>query len=509
MSEFPPVVGRNLLNGWLQCSFSPSIWEKPRWHEGCKSGLSKHPLTDESAVLEHHPKHKFRYHLLPVWPQVVLIVLLFVASLATLSWNAFSAVSREREFKIRATLRDLSERISRAATGVTDERALSRIIEGELNAFPGVEGGFFQVGEERFVAYAFPTGGPKPPRHAMTHEPPPKERPYIVFQSRQAAELEGEPVINVIDVGPSRVAIVTRAVGNLASPDLVVWAMYRLTGPDDLNAKIRRYQASLGLALLGIILSLLLMLNLGRILSRQRAEQELLRNELQRSEQLAVLGKMLAGVAHEIRNPLAGIRSTVELWQRLPETAQSETSRTAVVQAVDRLNELVSRLLYFAKAPKQDELVDVNSVVRETCDLFAAQSARQAVHFRLDLEPSLPSIRGSEGRLRQVMMNLITNALQAMPNGGTLSWGSRLLPNSNQIELTISDTGAGITQDARAHLFEPFFTTRAEGTGLGLSLCREIIQQHGGVIDLISQPGQGGAVFRICLPTNADSRRDV
>ena len=116
---------------------------------------------------------------------------------------------------------------------------------------------------------------------------------------------------------------------------------------------------------------------------------------------------------------------------------------------------------------------------------------------------------GSDGRLRQVLVNLMTNALFSMSKGGTLTWTSRSLKSPDQIELTISDTGQGVTPDARAHLFEPFFTTRAEGTGLGLSLCREIIQQHGGMIEFVSSPGENGAVFRIWLPVNAASKKEV
>lgn len=443
-----------------------------------------------------------------LWPQVVLIAALFIASIVMLFWNAFSVVSRDREFKVRTMLREVSERMARAANEKMDVRELSRIAHDELASFPGLEGGFYRSDEAQFVAYSFPTVGPKLPRHAVTNEPPPKERPYIIFQSRQAADLGGEAVVNVLDVGPSRVAIVTRAVSASSSPSLIVWAMFRLTGPDDLNAKIVRYQVSLGLALLGMVVAGLLMLNLGRVLSRQRIEQEQLRDELRRSEQLAVLGKMLAGVAHEIRNPLAGIRSTVELWERLPETANSESSRTAVVQAVDRLNELVTRLLFFAKSPTHDESIDMNRIIQETCNLFAAQAINQSIHVQLDLAPDLPMIVGSDPRLRQVVTNLMTNAFAAMPTGGTLSWTSHPSTGNEGVEFLIRDDGVGISEQTREHLFEPFFTTRAEGTGLGLSLCREIVQQHGGTIDLVSQPGIHGATFRILLPSNSEKARN-
>ena len=145
------------------------------------------------------------------------------------------------------------------------------------------------------------------------------------------------------------------------------------------------------------------MFSLGRTLRRQRLEHEALRAELRRSEHLAALGKLLAGVAHEIRNPLAGIRSTIQLWQRLPEKSQTTGSMEAVIHAADRLNDIVTRLLYFSRSDSNErQTVQVNDILKDTFALLAAQAERQIVSLELDLAADLPPVPASPSGLRQV-----------------------------------------------------------------------------------------------------------
>jgi signal transduction histidine kinase len=244
-------------------------------------------------------------------------------------------------------------------------------------------------------------------------------------------------------------------------------------------------------ALAVALVTLVFFLVLRYVALRERAAQ--------RTEHLAVLGKLLAGVAHEVRNPLAGIRSTVQLWERLPETTRTKDSIQAVVQAVDRLNEIVSRLLHFSRVDNiEREPVSINSVLTETLNLLEAQAASQCVAIERDLDPTLPSVSGSASALRQVFLNLATNALQAMPQGGRLHCHTCYEPKNRMVEIRFNDTGPGISPDVRKHLFEPFFTTRPDGTGLGLAVCREFALQHGGKLEY--ETGGPGATFRVVLP---------
>lgn len=450
--------------------------------------------------------------------QTALVVVLLLGSLGILLFNTFTTLGLpEREAQARARLRAAGEELAREAAPVVDgltpggavppEAAAGRLREVStrvLRQYPGVEGGFYLAGDvDRFAGASLPgePHGPRPPPPPPPRdEPPPKEAPYIRLQARQSLDLPPEDAaVEVHDVGPSRVVILTRPVGRDRPARAVAWLMFRVIDPARLEQALRRYQLSTALALGGLVLALALSWGLRRTLDRQRCEQDRLRDELRRAEHLAGLGKLLAGVAHEVRNPLAGIRSTVQLWQRMPETARTPASLDAVVGAVDRLNALVGRLLYFARADNAERLpVDLNQVLHETLGLLGAQAAGQEVRLETDLAPGLPPVAGSASALRQVALNLLTNALQALPGGGRVRCGTRALPGG-RVELRVSDTGPGVPPEDRAHLFEPFFTTRPDGTGLGLALCREIVTSHGGHIEYEAGTGTG-ATFRVVLP---------
>jgi two-component system sensor histidine kinase HydH len=471
----------------------------------------------------------------PVRWQAAAVVLLLLGSLAALFFNSVTAfllpgeeprardeASAAVERLAREGAAVLKDALSRAAKTPSNrlERQLSDLTDTVLVDRPGLEGGFYLAGDmDQFTGGAFPTqrhapSPPPPGRDAPPlplpalprRDPPPQEAPYIRQQIRDclADEPGAPPIVRILDVGPSRVVIACVAADRERPANAAAWVMTRLTGPEQQHMQMVRYQVSTVLALAGILLSLLLTANLAQSLRREGDRREKLVDELRRSEHLASLGRLLAGVAHEVRNPLAGIRSTVQLWQRLPDEAQTPASRNAVLQAVDRLNALVGRLLYFARTGwEEPRPVDLNAVVSETVELVRAQADSQGVRLETDLANPLPSLAGSPPALQQVVLNLATNALQAMPTGGRLLLQTRSLNDPNRAQLRVVDTGSGVSAEARPHLFEPFYTTRPEGTGLGLAICREIVRQHGGDIELEADDGPG-AVFRVWLPEAHD-----
>jgi two-component system sensor histidine kinase HydH len=475
--------------------------------------------------------------------QILIVAILFLGSLITLLSSNVAALSLpEREAEARQRLSEASLRLAQRAAPLLDElgdkkpkpdwhQRLTMITRDVLIDLQGVEGGFYFGGDRNeFTGYAYPNdphpppepplpppkvgpkgkngkdkdkGGPGPAPYSR--EPPPREKDLILTQCLTSLTLDADapPVVHVVDVPPSRVMIVTQPVGQARPARMAAWVMVRLRSPEQQAIDLRRYQLSAALALIGILLSLVLTANLGRNLRLERRQRERLREELRRSEHLATLGKLLAGVAHEVRNPLAGIRSTAQLWQRLPEQGRTPEAAEPILRAVDRLNNLVSRLLYFARTGYDERRpVDLNGLVRETLSLLRAQAESQRVVFREELAPALPPLLGSAQALQQVVLNLTMNALQALPQGGTLCCRTRAVDGPSRIELCVADTGPGIAPADRPHLFEPFHTTRPDGTGLGLALCREIVQQHGGHIQLDEEPGWG-AVFRVTLPVGA------
>jgi PAS domain S-box-containing protein len=220
------------------------------------------------------------------------------------------------------------------------------------------------------------------------------------------------------------------------------------------------------------------------------------------TERLTALGQLSAGLAHEVNNPIGVMTTRIELMlmdaeaNKLP--AETVEDLRVLHRHAQRVATITKSLLSFARhSPQERTLLSLNDVVAAVLVLVARQYERQGVSIRQDLAPSLPPVLGQTNALEQVILNLVTNAAQAMPTGGEIAISTRR--EGDAIGLVITDTGPGIASEHLSHIFEPFFTTKPAGTGLGLSVTYGILNDHNATIAVDSEPGQG-ARFLLMFP---------
>jgi two-component system NtrC family sensor kinase len=237
-----------------------------------------------------------------------------------------------------------------------------------------------------------------------------------------------------------------------------------------------------------------------RVEERTRELQQTQEN-LIRSEKLASLGKIAAGVAHEINNPLTSILINTHLLLERPDLSVEDREALALMaQETSRCAEIVKGLLEFSRQrPAQSVRTDVNQLLERTIQLLDRQATLRNIRLVPRLADDLPEIALDVNKIQQVFYNLLLNACEAMPEGGTATVTSRLAPGRNEVEVVFSDTGVGIPRQNLDKLFDPFFSTKSLGTGLGLAVSYGIVRQRGGTIEVDSQPGKG-STFTVKLP---------
>lgn len=235
-----------------------------------------------------------------------------------------------------------------------------------------------------------------------------------------------------------------------------------------------------------------------------------MQTQLSRAERLATLGQVAAGIAHEIRNPLVGIGSTATLLREDVDSADPRRADLDVIlNETRRLDRIVNQIIDYARPRELAPVVfHFTDVVQEVLKLLDASITAKAITVHSTIHPMLPSIHADRDQIKQVLLNVIQNAIEAMGPQGTLSISTLESRRTHEpgLVVSVSDTGAGISPQDVPHVFQPFFTTgKYKGTGLGLAICRNIIESHAGDIQLASQPGQGTTV-RIWLPLRQQPR---
>lgn len=439
---------------------------------------------------------------------------------------------------------------------------LSRLTAITLHRYPDAAGGFYRLTDGALVGHAFPANAGTGNGMAL----PTEVADVIRVLSKQANET-GAPASRTIQTGNDRIIVVAYAAqastsefedvsaqadGGSSGPIAAAWATQRLSNLTGVSDKANL--AALALLILSVIavsgLALVTvkdlrsgvagiedgLTGLTNDLNRQLtpplapelsritmainhladnlrvnlARQSELEHDLRRNERLSALGRLTAGVAHEVRNPLAAIKLKVQMARRVQNSPEKlDDTFRVVTKEIDRLDGLVRRLLEFGRTrPLEQNELDLCELVRSRAALFndVAESARVKIDVREAVDAVV--VEGDRERLAQVLDNLIQNSLSAMSEGGRLTMNCYPFATGDGIavaRLIVEDTGRGIPPEDHERIFEPFYTARESGTGLGLAIAREIIEAHGGRLSFISGTSPG-AIFQIELPQSALAR---
>ncbi len=246
--------------------------------------------------------------------------------------------------------------------------------------------------------------------------------------------------------------------------------------------------------------------NLIQAIARDVSEQHALTDKLVQADKLVLLGQLSAGVAHEIRNPLAAVNLNLQIFKRnIPENAPEFDYVNTALQGVERISRIVEVTLNFSRPTIPDvKEVNLNSLIPTTLELVASVLKRKEITVELQLQDDLPLVAADEKQLQQVFVNLITNSADAIKTKGNIIIKTYLEAGlkhneGEMVVVSIADNGIGITPEDLSKIFNPFFTRKPDGTGLGLPITQRILHQHGGVIDVESKVGVG-TTFYVKLP---------
>lgn len=237
------------------------------------------------------------------------------------------------------------------------------------------------------------------------------------------------------------------------------------------------------------------------ILFRDLTEIQELKREIERSQRLASLGKLAAGIAHEIRNPLSSIKGFATFFnERFKDMPEYQSTAKIMIQEVDRLNRVITQLLEFARPLEViKKPASIRPLMQLSLKIIEREAQSKNIRITTKFSPEINEVHIDQDRFNQVLLNLYLNAVEAMEDGGVLSVALSREDDTQKVRITVSDTGAGIKKEDMVHIFDPYFTTKQSGTGLGLAIVHKIIESHKGEVKIESEFGKGTTVT-ITLP---------
>ena len=464
--------------------------------------------------------------------------------------DAANALAREYEDSAQPAPQNEAQPSLSVALAPSDE-ILTRLTRAVLRTADGVEGGFCSMTDNTLVGYSFPTryGTPDSPDKA---DLPADAQPAILQVAHKAVltrKLSEQVLTDVNEIILIEAVPVRRGDVYVGS----AWTMKRLSSLPGSN-RFRAYLIAVGLgiaALFCVVLTLLVVRNLqsgvrkiesglgsletnlasqiptssdpdeiqqiarainrlGATLKENLEREKEIENRLRHAERLAALGRLVAGVAHEVRNPLATIRLRIQMCERATSNASLRESCAVALEEIERLNGMVSRLLSFSRPVHlQKESINLSRLIQQRLDTFRDKAQRVGVHFATDFIRDGRPVQVDQNRMAQVFDNVIQNAIEAMSESGgilrcSVSSEMNAAATAWQTCVEFRDAGEGIGIDALHRIFDPFFTTKPSGTGLGLSICHEFVRAHGGEIHVESVQGQG-TVVHISIPLQIEA----
>ncbi len=238
-------------------------------------------------------------------------------------------------------------------------------------------------------------------------------------------------------------------------------------------------------------------------ISRDITEERRLQHQLVQADKLAAIGKLAAGVAHEINNPLTGILAYAEdLLEDVEEDDERAEDYRVIIRETLRCRDIVRNLLDFARqTTRQSEQTNVKEVVDDTLALVRRQAGFRDIALERNVADDLPAVSGDKRQLEQVILNLLVNAAESMGGKGRIEIAAHVVEGERRCQVTVADNGPGIPEDAIGRVFEPFFSTKTTSHGLGLAVSWGIVDQHGGRIEVENRE-EGGTIFRVMLPVS-------
>ena len=244
------------------------------------------------------------------------------------------------------------------------------------------------------------------------------------------------------------------------------------------------------------------------LLFKDLSEVQALRREIARNQRLASIGRLAAGVAHEIRNPLSSIKGFATYFkERYRDNKEDRKTADIMIQEVERLNRVVGQLLEFAKPITiSKKATSVDTVIKDSLRLIERQAAEKNIKIETDFSSIMKKIQVDADRINQVLLNLYLNAVESMQDGGTLNVELSMDEEKKWVIIKITDNGTGIRKEDIAHIYDPYFTTKPSGTGLGLAIVHNIIDAHDGKMEIESSPGKGTTVILFFPISNYDEK---